>query len=413
MNTKLITPIVWLGLAALVPSVRAQPPAPAAQPAGPRAAGGNRPADTLVFNFRGAPLEQVLNYLSEEAGYIIQLDTPVRGTIDAYSAQPITREEAMQLLNFALNKNNYTAVVQGRTISISSKEDAKKRNLPIRTGNDPEEIPNTAEMFIQIVPLRHLDATLAARDLASLLPGSAQITANADSNSLIVTDTNINLKQVVKLVDALDTSSDSVSTFKIFELKNADPYEMAALLTSIYASPAQGQNGQNGRGGQNGQNGRGGAAAAAAFGGRGGAIGGGGGAFGGFGAAGGRGGAGGRGTAASRAVPVVAVADPRTLKVIVTASKDQMPEIAEMVGQLDTVSNRKQQAFVYTMENANVKQVETILRNLFPSSNNRTVTNQQPDALTSRATANSSATATQSAQLNTTSTTGSTTTTAR
>src|SRR5262249_45030869 len=128
----------------------------------------------------------------------------------------------------------------------------KKKNLPIRTGNDPEEIPNTAEMVMQIIPLRHIDATTTARDLGTLLPGTSTITANADSNSLVITDTNINLKHVVELVNALDTSIDTVSTMKIFKLKNADPYEMAALLTNLYSAPTTNQN-QAGRGGQNGQ----------------------------------------------------------------------------------------------------------------------------------------------------------------
>jgi type II secretory pathway component GspD/PulD (secretin) len=415
MKTTHFTPAVWLGIAALVPSAWAQDAAPAAAnspaPEAAAPAAPARAAGTLRFNFRGAPLETVLNYMSEAAGFIIVLDTPVRGTVDMFSAQPVTREEAVQLLNFALNKSGYTSVVQGRTIVIASKDDAKKKNLPIRTGNDPDEIPNTAEMYMQIIPLRHIDATNAARDLGTLLPGSAAITANTDSNSLVVTDTNINLKHIVELVSALDTSIDTVSTMKIFKLKNADPYEMAQLLTNLYAAPTA----QNGRGGQNGgfqlgqfgggRGGFGGAAGfggggfggAAGFGGAGGAGGGrGGGGAGGFGGGGGRGG---RGGTTNRSVPVVAVADPRTFSVIVTASKDQMPDISDMVTQLDVASPRKQQAFVYTMENANVKQVETILKNLFQSSTGRNTTNNQPDALTTRATTNAQQNTTQNLQL--------------
>ncbi|MEY4939404.1 MAG: putative ral secretion pathway protein [Verrucomicrobiota bacterium] len=416
MKITLFSPATWLGAAALSSCAWAQnPAAPAPQAPVTSApsvasapAAGSRPPGTLIFNFRGAPLETVLNYMSEAAGFIINLETPVRGTVDMFSAQPVTRQEAVVLLNFALNKAGYTSVVQGRIISIASKEDAKKKNLPIRTGNDPEEIPSTAEMVIQIIPLRHLDATTAARDLGTLLPGTSTLTANADSNSLVVTDTNINLRQVVTLVNALDTSIDTVSTMKIFKLQNADPYEMATLLTNIY-SP----NAQSGRGGLAGQfgnaGGRGGfggfgAMFGGAAGGAGGLGGGGGnrgGAGGTAGAGGGRSARGGGGSTAVRSVPVVAVADPRTLSVIVTASKDQMPDITEMVAQLDSSSARKQKVFVYTMDNANVKQVETILKNLFQSSTGRTTTNNQPDALTSRATTNATQNTTQNLQLGT------------
>lgn len=396
MKTTRLIPTLCLGFAALAAGARAQAPAPAA-PAASRAPG------ELKFNFRGAPLETVLNYMSEAAGFIIVLDTPVRGTVDMFSAQPITKEEAVQLLQIALSKNGYSAIVQGRTIVIASKDDAKKKNLPIRTGNNPDEIPMTAEMFIQIIPLRHLDATTAARDLGTLLPGSSAITANTDSNSLLVTDTNINLKQVVTLVNALDSSSDTVSTMKIFKLVNADPYEMAQLLTNLYATPAQGAGGRGGNtatpGGRGGfpgfPGGFPGGGFLGGFGGPGGGTGGTGGT-----GRGGRGG-GGTGTTTARSVPVVAVADPRTYSVIVTAAKEVMPDITEMVAQLDSSSARKQKVFVYTMENANVKQVETVLKNLFQSSTGRTTTNNQPDALTTRATQNAQQNTTQNLQLGT------------
>lgn len=400
MKTTHLIPTVWLGFAVLAANARAQDTAPATPPS-PEAA-AHAPSGMLTFNFRGAPLETVLNYMSDAAGFIIVLDTPVRGTVDMWSSQPVSKDEAVQLLNVALNKNGYSAVVQGRTIVISSKDDAKKKNLPIRTGNDPDEIPNTAEMVMQIIPLRHIDATQASRDLGTLLPGSSTITANADSNSLVVTDTNINLKHIVELVSALDTSIDTVSTLKIFKLKNADPYEMAALLTNLYAAPTT-QNNQNGRGGQNGQfAGRGGFGGAGGFGG--GGFGGGG--NGGGGAGGGGGGRGGRTATTNRMVPVVAVADPRTLSVIVTASKDVMPDISEMVAQLDSSSARKQKVFVYTMENADVKQVETVLKNLFQSTTARTTTNNQPDPLTTRATTNAQQNTTTNLQLGTNGTGG-------
>ena len=69
-----------------------------------------------------------------------------------------------------------------------------------------------------------------------------------------------------------------------------------------------------------------------------------------------------------------------------------MPDIADMVAQLDSSQARKQKVFVYTMENANVKQVETIIKSLFQSTNARTTTSNQPDPLTTRASSNTQTT---------------------
>ena len=398
MKTTRFTPSLLLGFAAFAAGASAQNVAPVPTPAPVKAAAPDasarptaaRPASKpgeLRFNFRGAPLETVLNYMSDAAGFIIVLETPVRGTVDMWSSQPVTREEAVQLLNQALNKNGYSASVQGRSLIVSSKDEAKKKNIPIRTGNDPQEIPMNAELVMQIIPLRRIDATQAARDLATLIPGSATLTANQDSNSLVVTDTNINVRHIVEIVSALDTSADTVSTMKMFQLKNADPVEMAQLITNIFSSPSQGQGANAGRGGASGGF-PGGFPGFPGFGGRGGTTGGG------SRTSGGGGRTGGGAASTSRSTPVVAIADARTYSVIVTASKDAMPEIGEIIAQLDASTARKQKVFVYTMENADVKQVETVLKNLFQSSSSRATTSTQTDPLAPRAANNSQTTST-------------------
>jgi type II secretory pathway component GspD/PulD (secretin) len=97
------------------------------------------------------------------------------------------------------------------------------------------------------------------------------------------------------------------------------------------------------------------------------------------------------------------VPDPRTYSVVVTASKDMMPQIAEIVAQLDADSARRQKVFVYTMENADVKQVETILKNVFQSSNTRSSTSSQADPLSTRASSNTQTSGTTTMSLGTSS----------
>ena len=172
---------------------------------------------------------------------------------------------------------------------------------------------------------------------------------------------------------------------KVFRLKNADPTEMAQLITNLFGTTGTaGAGATPGQFGQFGPFGPGAAAALAAAAGR-----------------GGRGGTttgpGGRSTRGSstgsrRGTPVVAVADPRTFSVIVTASREALTDVGEIITQLDASSARKQKVFVYTLENGDVKQVEAVLKNLFQSSNARTTTNNQADVLNTRASSNTQAT---------------------
>src|SRR5947207_1394416 len=86
---------------------------------------------------------------------------------------------------------------------------------------------------------------------------------------------------------------------------------------------------------------------------------------------------------------VLAVADQRTSSLIVSAASEMMPQIAEMVLQLDSSPARKQKVFVYNLQNADVQQVEQILKGMFErtTTQNRNNNANQNSALTTRSTA--------------------------
>jgi type II secretory pathway component GspD/PulD (secretin) len=125
----------------------------------------------LHLNFRNAPLELVLKYLSEAAGFIILPETEVRGTIDVWSNQPLTKEEAVDVLNSVLKKNGYTAIRNGRSLKIISRAEAKTADVPVKSGNDPEDIPKNDEMVTQVIPVKHANAQQLIQNLGSVAAG--------------------------------------------------------------------------------------------------------------------------------------------------------------------------------------------------------------------------------------------------
>ena len=76
--------------------------------------GGPSQSNQLYLHFKGAPLKLVLEYLSEAAGFVIDQQTDIAGTVDAWSKEAVTREEAVTLLNSSLRKNGAGVLRQGR-----------------------------------------------------------------------------------------------------------------------------------------------------------------------------------------------------------------------------------------------------------------------------------------------------------
>ena len=334
--------------------------------------------DELRLNFRNAPLEMVLNYLSDAAGFIIVMDTQVRGNVSVISSHPMTRNEAVDLLNAVLNKNGYAAIRDGRTLTILDKNDAKTRNIPVKTSNDPDSIPNNAEIVTQIIPIRFVEARQLATDLSSFVSPQATIVANEAGNSIVVTDTQSNIRHLTEIIRAIDNSAEGETEIRVFHLTHASPTDVASELSQIF--PTGGTSGSQ-------------VQTPFRFGGGVGGPGGGGGGPGGFfqrmmaaNATGNTGGS--QNSRIQKQSQVIAVADQRTSSVVVTASKDLMQEIAGMMEQLDVPSDRDQGVYVFQMKNGDPQQALTVLQNMFQSSSTSrsgTSSSSQNSALQQRA----------------------------
>ncbi len=328
--------------------------------------------NALRLHFRGAPLESVLDYLSDAAGFIIVLDTQVHGRVDLWSDQPVTRDEAVDLLNSVLNKNGYAAIRDGRKLTIVDKNEAKTRNIPVKTGNDPDAIPDNDEIVTQIIPIRFVEARQLSSDLSSFVSPQATIVANEAGNSIVVTDTQSNIKHLVQIIQAVDNSAEAETEIRVFRLRYANPNDVATELGNIFPSSGSGSNTQ----------------LPIRFGG--GFGGGGGGGPGGFfarlAAANGANNTGSN-DRIKKATQVTAVADTRIQAVIVTAPKDLIDQIAGMMHDLDVPSSRDQNVYVYHLNNGDPNQVVQVLQNTFGGSNTRSTTGTQQGALEARATA--------------------------
>ena len=307
----------------------------------------------LRLNFRNAPLETVLNYLSEAAGFIIDLRTEVKGKVNVWSNQPVTRDEALDLLNSALDKNGYTAVRKGRTLTIWGKDEAKKQDLPVKSGNRPEDIPKNDEMVTQIIPVRFIGAVQVSRDLKDLLPDKATMTANEGGNAIIITDTQVNIRRMAEIIKALDTAISSVSSVRVFQLKYADAKALATVIKDLFAPQ------DTTRGNTGGNNNAGAARFFNAFAGRGGQAGGPGGSA-------AAGGASSSSSAARAPTPrVVAVAEERSNSLVVSAPEEQMPVVEDLVAQVDAPVEDVTELRVFRLKYADAQETADLLTDLF------------------------------------------------
>ncbi len=330
---------------ASAPSETAAAPDTAAAPAGGKGEGG------LRLNFRGAPLNLVLDYLSDAAGFVINKEADVRGTVDVWSKEPLSKDEAVDLLNSVLKKNGCAVTRNGRILTIVPMDTAKTADLEVITGSDYQSIEKSAEVVTQIIPVRYANATQLMNNLQVLLPMSASLSANESANTLILVATKTDIRRILKIVTALDTSIANVSSIKVFQLQFADAKQLAAEITQLFTPQTSNQ----GPGGNNPR-----AQLFSMF--RGGG-------FGGPGGPGGNGGAGGAGNGSAgggAGSKVVAAADEYSNALIVLASAELLATISDMVQQIDKPANDDTELRVFKLANADPAELADQLTTLFP-----------------------------------------------
>ena len=292
----------------------------------------------------------MLNYLSDAAGFIINKETEVRGTVEVWSKEPVTKDEAVDLLNSVLKKNGYAVTRNGRILTIVSLETAKTADLEIVTGNKWEDVEKSDEVVTQIIPVRYASASQLVNNLQVLLPTTATLTVNESANSMILVATKRDVRRMLKIVAALDGSIANISSIKVFQLHYADAKQVANEIQQLFTpQSSQGGGGISGR-----------AQLFSMF--RGG----------GFGGPGGPGGPGGSsGTSGNGAnaagTRVVATSDDYSNSLIVSAAEDLMKTITDMVQQLDVPTSDVTELRVFTLAHADPVELADQISQLFPS----------------------------------------------
>jgi general secretion pathway protein D len=324
---------------------------PATQPAGPErinitttpTQGRNGPTTQISLNFDNATIDAVLTELSKAAGVRVlkELDGPAVGRISLMSQRPMSPDEAMALFNSAIQRHGYVAIKQGDTVRITTKDKAKTGAIPVYFGADPTKIAQNDDMITQVVPLKTVDAVKLKADLAPVAGADTIISSNANSNTLLITDTSAKVRRIVEIIANMDKRDALENTILVKQLKYADASAAARLVTDIFKTEEQGQQG----------NVQGPGAFFRAM------------------QQGGRGGGGGQGGQSEeekgRTGKVVASSDTRTNTVVVSGPAETLKAVETMLEKLDANPASEATFFHYSLKNGQAANMATVLNSLF------------------------------------------------
>jgi type II secretory pathway component GspD/PulD (secretin) len=209
----------------------------------------------VKLNFQDAPLQTVLEYLSETAGLMVVSDEPIiDGRMTVISRRPIPLTQAVSLINSILKESSLTTILTGNVLRVVTLENAKQENTPVLSGRDPDSIVASDNIVTYVIPVKYVTASALRDNLQTLVPEHAVLQANEDGNALLITDTMANIKRLMKIVVALDTHMASVAEIRVFRLNNADARSAADMINTMFEQNQRGssRSSRSSRGGSSG-----------------------------------------------------------------------------------------------------------------------------------------------------------------
>lgn len=191
---------------------------------------------TFTLNLRDADVRAFIAAIADVTHKNFVVDPRVKGNVTVISAAPTSPAALYDVFLSVLKVHGFAAIPSGNVIKIVPDATAKQegQDTPatyIARDNDA--------LVTAVIPVKHVSAPELVAVLRPLLPQEAHLAGLAASNVLVIADSGVNVRRMMRLVADLDTATPKST--QIYELKHADAEEVVKVMNALSGDPARPQ----------------------------------------------------------------------------------------------------------------------------------------------------------------------------
>ncbi|MEZ5465281.1 MAG: type II secretion system secretin GspD [Lysobacteraceae bacterium] len=182
-----------------------------------------------TLNLKDADIGVLIQTVSEITGKSFIVDPNVQGKVTVISSAPMSVDAIYEVFESVLRVHGFAAVPAGGMVKIVPVQAAlSDGGVGVTSGSGPDGL------VTRVIELRHVSASEVAEWLRPLLPPQAQLLANRDSNSLLVTDRFANVERLQRIIQRIDRSSGG--EVEVIALQHANAAEVASTIATLVQS---------------------------------------------------------------------------------------------------------------------------------------------------------------------------------
>lgn len=185
---------------------------------------------TFTWNWDNAKILDIVNAISKYRCKNFIISKNLNATISIISRTPVNIEQAWQSFLSALDSNNLAAVQVGSYYKIVSTTEAPKKNIPVYEKG--QTLPADEGMVTLVYDARNI-----SRESATSLMSTLAKPPISAGEYLILSDTAINIKRVMKVLEKVDVPG-AANRIHIVDLEYSSSKDMKAKIDEIYPSAA-------------------------------------------------------------------------------------------------------------------------------------------------------------------------------
>jgi len=191
-------------------------------------------SELVQLDFKDVELAVVVETIARITGQNFIYDDRVRGRVTIVSPSEVTVDQAFAVFESVLKIKGFTAVPgPGGVLKIVPVRDAKESSIETIKDNRPS--PNRDAFVTRLVPLLYIDAEAITNTIKPLVSKDASMVAYAPTNTIILTDTEANIRRLLSILEAID-----VKTYKeelaVIKIKYADASTLGEQISEIYGA---------------------------------------------------------------------------------------------------------------------------------------------------------------------------------
>jgi general secretion pathway protein D len=182
--------------------------------------------ETININFKNLQIADLIKITSKVINKNILIEASIKGRVDFISNKPVDKDDILNILLYTLQSKGYTIVENEGILRVIRLNDAAKNNAPVYNYTTKE-----AGIVTEVFNVDNANVDYISSKIRHLISSSAKLVTDKESNAIVVTDFNSNIKTIKKVIELI--AQDNQKHIEIIQLKNLQAATLQSEIVNL------------------------------------------------------------------------------------------------------------------------------------------------------------------------------------